>query len=101
MDDGFLRVSAGGGTNANTKSFIDLSGSTNNARPTGRKIYYNLTTAAALSKTVISGQVYMVSYWRNNSSPFTINGGTSVYQAGKTINSWTYHVNTYPTKIEN
>ena len=33
----------------------------------------------------------MVSYWRNNSSPFTINGGTSVYQAGKTINSWTYH----------
>lgn len=25
-DDGFLRLSAGGGTNANTKSFIDLSG---------------------------------------------------------------------------
>lgn len=29
-DDGFLRLSAGGGTNANTKSFIDLSGYTPN-----------------------------------------------------------------------
>lgn len=33
MDDGFLRVSAGGGTNSNTKSFIDLSGSTTLAAP--------------------------------------------------------------------
>lgn len=29
-DDGFLRLSAGGGTNAGTKSFIDLSGYANN-----------------------------------------------------------------------
>lgn len=31
LDDGFLRLSAGGGTNANTKSFIDLSGYSNDA----------------------------------------------------------------------
>lgn len=29
-DDGFLRISAGGGSNSNTKSFIDLSGYTSN-----------------------------------------------------------------------
>ncbi|MFT3750880.1 MAG: DUF5977 domain-containing protein [Agriterribacter sp.] len=62
--------------------------------PTGKK-YYNLTTAATLSKAVTNGQIYIVSYWRNNTSPYTINGGTQTkYQAGKTINGWTYHEHT-------
>lgn len=58
--------------------------------PTGKK-YYNLTASATLSKAVTNGKEYIISYWRNNTSPFTINGGTSVNTAGQTINGWTYH----------
>ncbi|MBX3241949.1 MAG: hypothetical protein KIT80_13255 [Chitinophagaceae bacterium] len=58
--------------------------------PTGRK-YYNLTASATLSKAVTNGQKYIVSYWRNNSSPFTLNGGTGTIVSGPTINSWTLH----------
>ncbi|HKZ67026.1 MAG TPA: hypothetical protein VJ111_11740, partial [Chitinophagaceae bacterium] len=58
--------------------------------PTGKK-YYNLTTTATISKAVTNGTVYIVSYWRNNTTPFSISGGTGTSQIGKTINGWTYH----------
>jgi hypothetical protein len=57
--------------------------------PTGNN-YYNLTPAAILSKTaLISGSVYIVSYWSKNGA-YSINGGTGSYITGKTINGWTY-----------
>src|SRR5690606_5562978 len=58
--------------------------------PTGNK-YYNLTATAPLSKAVTNGQVYIISYWRNSTSPFTITGGTDVHTIGKSIGDWTYH----------
>lgn len=58
--------------------------------PTGRK-YYNLTASATLSKAVTNEQKYVVSYWRNNSSPFTVNGGTSTIVSGPTVSGWTLH----------
>ncbi len=59
--------------------------------PTGKK-YYNLTTSATLSKAVTNGQNYILSYWRNSTSPYTINGGSVIkYQVGKTIEGWTFH----------
>ncbi|MBX3257477.1 MAG: hypothetical protein KF862_25350 [Chitinophagaceae bacterium] len=64
--------------------------STGSLPPTGNK-YYSLTPTATLSKVVTSGQVYIVSYWRNNASPFTINGGSGAHKAGSTVNGWTFH----------
>ncbi|PVD49709.1 hypothetical protein DC498_23810 [Terrimonas sp.] len=62
--------------------------------PTGKK-YYSLTSTATLSKTVTSGKTYIISYWRNSTSPYTANGGTQIkYEVGKTINGWTYHEHT-------
>lgn len=58
--------------------------------PTGKK-YYNLTATAPLSKAVTNGQVYIISYWRNNASPFSVTGGTNVHVSGRTIGNWTYH----------
>lgn len=62
--------------------------------PTGKK-YYNLTAATAISKAeLMIGKKYLVSYWRNSTSPYDITGGTAVsngYITGKTINGWTYH----------
>lgn len=62
--------------------------------PTGRK-YYQLTTSAPLGFTQATiGAQYVVSYWSNSSTPFTITGGTAVqnaYYAGSTVNGWTYH----------
>jgi hypothetical protein len=63
------------------------------ASPTGGK-YYNLNTSpttAKLSKTVIVGKKYKVSYWRNSATAFSITGGTVTISSGPTINGWTYH----------
>ncbi|MET0463626.1 MAG: hypothetical protein ABW007_10745 [Chitinophagaceae bacterium] len=40
--------------------------------------YYNLTTASPASAFVTTGIQYVVSYWSDQSSPFTVTGGTAV-----------------------
>ncbi len=58
--------------------------------PTGNK-YYNLTTSATLSKSgLVSGNVYIVSYWSEN-GVYSISGGTGSSITGKTINGWIYY----------
>ncbi|HEV3221344.1 MAG TPA: hypothetical protein VGZ90_00625 [Puia sp.] len=58
--------------------------------PTGNN-YYNLTTSATLSKSgLVSGNVYIVSYWSKNGA-YSISGGTGSSVTGKTINGWTYY----------
>ena len=58
--------------------------------PTGNN-YYNLTTSATLSKSgLVSGNVYIISYWSKNGS-YSITGGTGTSVTGKTINGWTYY----------
>jgi hypothetical protein len=60
--------------------------------PTGNN-YYNLTTSATLSKSgLVSGNVYIISYWSKNGS-YSITGGTGSTVTGKTINGWTYYEN--------
>lgn len=58
--------------------------------PTGKK-YYNLTSTTTLDKTVTNGKSYIVSYWRNAASPFSVTGGTGTVVTGSTINGWTYY----------
>ncbi len=58
--------------------------------PTGNN-YYNLTTSATLSKSgLVSGNVYIISYWSKNGA-YSISGGTGSSITGKTINGWTYY----------
>jgi len=57
--------------------------------PTGKK-YYNLTTSSPLDKAVVNGKTYIVSYWRNAASPYTITGGTGTAITGPAVNGWTY-----------
>ncbi len=58
--------------------------------PTGNN-YYNLTTSATLSKSgLVSGNVYIISYWSMN-GVYSISGGTGSSITGKTINGWTYY----------
>ncbi len=58
--------------------------------PTGNN-YYNLTTSTTLSKSgLVSGNVYIISYWSKNGS-YSISGGTGSSVTGKTINGWTYY----------
>jgi YD repeat-containing protein len=57
--------------------------------PTGNK-YYNLTTSATLSKTVISGKTYIISYWSKNGL-YSITGGSGTSVTGRTFNGWTYY----------
>lgn len=64
-----------------------------NMPPTGNK-YYNVSSTNTLNKSVTVGRVYIISYWRNNTSPYSIIGGTAIpnsYQTGRTVNGWTYH----------
>lgn len=81
-----------GSWNINTANIIQ-SGPTS-PLPTGKK-YYNLTTAYPASKSgLISGNEYVISYWRNNTAPFTISGATLVqngYKTGRSFNGWVYH----------
>ncbi len=67
---------------------------TSNMPPTGKK-YYNITSTNIISKTDLTiNKIYVVSYWRNSTTPFTITGGTPVpnaYKTGATVNGWTYH----------
>jgi len=59
--------------------------------PTG-KYYLTLNgTSSTLSRTVVNGGNYTLSYWRNSTSPFTISGGTvQNTKTGSTINGWTF-----------
>jgi hypothetical protein len=57
--------------------------------PTGRR-YYELTASTGIDKTVSSGNTYIVSYWRNAGSPYTVTGGSGVVTTGPTVNGWTY-----------
>ncbi len=57
--------------------------------PTGRR-YYELTASTPIDKTVSSGKTYIVSYWRNTASPYTVNGGSGTVTTGPTVNGWTY-----------
>jgi hypothetical protein len=70
MDDGFLRLSAGGGSSANTKSYIDLSGYTASASDRDRNIVFGTIglermriTAAGnvlIGKTIVSPSNYLL-----------------------------------------
>jgi hypothetical protein len=54
-------------------------------------MYYPLTTSTKLSKTVVSGKKYVVSFWKPTSaSPYSLIGGTSTSVNGITINGWDY-----------
>ncbi len=58
--------------------------------PTGNN-YYNLTTSATLNKSgLVSGNIYIISYWSENGA-YSISGGTGSSVTGKTINGWTYY----------
>jgi len=58
--------------------------------PTGNN-YYNLSPSSPLSKSgLVSGNVYIISYWSAN-GPYSITGGSGSYTTGKTINGWTYY----------
>lgn len=62
--------------------------------PTGN-YYFNLNSgspSAKLSKLANIGSKYIVSYWRNATTPYVINGATgATVTSGPTINGWTYH----------
>lgn len=59
--------------------------------PTGNK-YLILASPVQLRKAVVSGKVYIISYWKDNSTPFSITGATvNTSTVGRTINGWTYH----------
>ncbi|MGN7722115.1 hypothetical protein [Chitinophaga sp. 22620] len=81
-----------GNWNINATNIVQ--GSPSSPLPTGKK-YYNLTAGYPATKTsLINGNEYIVSYWRNNSAPFTISGASLVqngYKAGRSFNGWTYH----------
>lgn len=57
--------------------------------PTGRK-YYNLTSANEMNKTVTNGKIYIITYWSNSSSPYSIKGGTSTVITGSPVGGWAY-----------
>ncbi|MCU7551149.1 hypothetical protein OCK74_18660 [Chitinophagaceae bacterium LB-8] len=57
--------------------------------PTGRS-YYNLTSTTGLDKAVTNGKTYIISYWRNATTPYTVTGGTGTVTTGSTVNGWTY-----------
>jgi len=59
--------------------------------PTGNKVYD--MHSGAMSKSVTSGVVYIVSYWSKNGA-YTITGGTGTSITGKTISGWTYYEHT-------
>jgi hypothetical protein len=86
----YTSFEADGKGNWNNYTGIITALASGSSLPTGNK-YYNLTATAPLSKAVINGQVYIISYWRNSTSPFTITGGTDVHTIGKSIGDWTYH----------
>lgn len=86
----YTSFEADGRGNWNNFSGI-ITTNTGSARPPTGKRYYNLTTSSTLSKSVTNGKSYIISYWRDNSSPFSISGGTSSVKTGSTINGWTYH----------
>ncbi len=58
--------------------------------PTGIN-YYNITPIATLNKSgLVSGNIYIISYWSLN-GVYSITGGSGSYITGKTINGWTYY----------
>jgi|GEM_PF-1457568 len=59
---------------------------------TGSKCY-NLANGACTRGGLVSGDKYIVSYWRKSTSPLSITGTTASVQ-GKTISGWTYFEHT-------
>lgn len=59
--------------------------------PTG-KYYLALNgSTSVLSRAVVNGASYTLSYWRNSSNPFTISGATvQATRTGVTLNGWTF-----------
>lgn len=58
---------------------------------TGRKAY-DLNGANNITKSgLVSGNIYLLSYWTKNSTAFTISGTQSGYpKSGRTVNGWKY-----------
>jgi hypothetical protein len=53
--------------------------------------YYKLSTGNITKIGLLSGNTYIVSYWSQNSSPYTVTGTTGTVKTGLTINGWTYY----------
>lgn len=85
-DDGFLRLSAGGGTNASVKSFIDLSGYTVSAAPNR---FENITLGTAGTERMriaASGNVGIGT--QNPQSLLAVSGTITSKQVVVTQNNW-------------
>lgn len=50
---------------------------------------YNLSNGACTKSGLSTASTYIVSYWSNTGSSYTVSSGTPVKQ-GKTVNGWTY-----------
>ncbi|NNV55074.1 hypothetical protein [Limnovirga soli] len=68
----------------------------NGMPPTGKK-YYNLTGSNVLSKSgITNGKEYVVSYWSNKTTPYTLSGVINAsYKTGRIFNtSWIHYEHT-------
>lgn len=64
---------------------------TESTSPTGRRAYS--LAGGSINATVSSSATYIVSYWRNSASNYTVSGSVSTKQGG-THNGWTYFEHT-------
>lgn len=62
---------------------------------TGKKSY-NLSNGSISKTGLVSGKVYMVTYWSRNGS-YSISGGTTTSRTGRAVNGWTYYEQTVTT----
>ena len=62
---------------------------------TGKKSY-NLSIGSISKSGLVSGSVYMVTYWSRNGS-YSISGGTTTSRTGRAVNGWTYYEQTVTT----
>jgi hypothetical protein len=62
---------------------------------TGKKSY-NLSSGSINKTGLVSGRVYMVTYWSRNGS-YSISGGTTTSRTGRVVNGWTYYEQTVTT----
>lgn len=75
------------------KGGLSFSGTpqTESTSPTGKRCYS--LGNGSISAGIVSNTVYILSYWRNSASAYTVSGSTSVKQGG-THNGWTYFEHT-------